>query len=140
MNRRDFLLLTATVSLAPALPAHAGFDTGAEYEPGMVDALLAEGRTVFLDFSASWCSTCRAQANIIKALKEENPAYDAQVAFISVDWDTYGNGELSRRLSIPRRSTLVVLSGEEELGRIVAGTGRAEIKALMDIALSAAMA
>ena len=47
-------------------------------------------------------------------------------------------GELSRMLNIPRRSTLVVLKGEQELGRLVAQTGKAEIKALMDTALGAA--
>lgn len=34
--------------------------------------------------------------------------------------------------SIPRRSTLIVLRGDEELGRIVAGTSEAQIKGLMD--------
>lgn len=140
MHRRDFLLLTASVSLAPALPAHAGFATGVDYTEGMVDDLLAQGRTVFVDFSAIWCSTCRAQANVIISLKQENPAYDQAIAFVSVDWDTYGNGALSRRLNIPRRSTLVVLKGDRELGRIVAGTSRTEIKALMDTALAAASA
>ena len=32
---------------------------------------------------------------------------------------------------------LVVLKGDKELGRIVAGTGKDEIKALMDVALAA---
>jgi hypothetical protein len=41
-------------------------------------------------------------------------------------------------MKIPRRSTLVVLRGNQELGRIVAQTGRDEIKALMDTALAAA--
>jgi hypothetical protein len=33
---------------------------------------------------------------------------------------------------IPRRSTLIVLRGEDELGRIVAGTSESQIKGLMD--------
>ena len=55
-----------------------------------------------------------------------------------VDWDEYGEGDLSRALKIPRRSTLVALKGREEIARIVAGTGEAEIKALFDAALAAA--
>ncbi len=140
MNRRDFLLMTMTVSLTPALPARAGFDTGVNYTEGLVEQLLAEGRTVFVDFSASWCGTCRVQAGIINALKAENPAYERAVSFVSVDWDTFGSGMLSRELNIPRRSTLVVLKGDQELGRIVAGTSKAEIKALMDTAVAAATA
>jgi len=61
------------------------------------------------------------------------------VTFIDVDWDAYGDSDLAQRLNIPRRSTLVVLRGDQELGRIVAGTSRADIQALMDVALSAAI-
>jgi len=138
MFRRDFLILTAAVSMVPALPALAGFDTGIEYEPGMVTKRLAAGETLFLDFSASWCSTCRAQASVIKTLQAENPAYLDNVTFVSIDWDSYADDDLTKSLNIPRRSTLVVLKGNQELGRIVAGTSRKDIKALMDTALGAA--
>jgi thiol-disulfide isomerase/thioredoxin len=106
----------------------------------MAKKALAEGKTVFLDFSATWCSTCAAQDRVITALRGENPDYDANITFIKVDWDDYGNGDLSNGLKIPRRSTLVVLKGDKELGRIVAGTARKQIKKLMDTALSASMA
>jgi hypothetical protein len=36
------------------------------------------------------------------------------------------------RRSIPRRSTLLVLRGNQELGRIVAGTSATDIRQLMD--------
>ena len=68
-----------------------------------------------------------------------NPAYEENVAFIDVDWDTWKDDMIVAEMNIPRRSTLVVLKGTEELGRIVAGTGRDEIKALMDTALAAAV-
>jgi len=41
-------------------------------------------------------------------------------------------------LGVPRRSTLIVLKGDKELGRIVADTSKSSIKALMDTALTAA--
>jgi len=110
------------------------------YQPGMVEAELAAGKTVFLDFKASWCSTCAAQERVIAALKAENPAYERAITFIDVDWDDFGDDALTQRLNIPRRSTLVVLKGDAELGRIVAGTAKAEIKALMDLALAGANA
>jgi thiol:disulfide interchange protein len=93
---------------------------------------------VFLDFKASWCSTCAAQERVITALRAENPAYDQAISFINVDWDQWGDGDLVQSLNIPRRSTLVVLKGDQELGRIVAGTAEDEIKALLDLALAAA--
>lgn len=137
MNRRHFLASTAALALAP-LAARAG--VGTPYTPGLVDAELAAGKTVFVDFFATWCSTCAAQTRQITALLAENPAYEQAISFVVVDWDEHGNGELSRRLNIPRRSTLVVLKGDAELGRIVAGTGKAEIKGLLDTALAAATA
>lgn len=134
MNRRDFLAITAAVSLAMPTLAQAG----TTYSPDLLKAELASGKIVFLDFKASWCSTCKAQERVIKALQADNPDYAKNISFIDVDWDEWGKGDLVRQLNIPRRSTLVVLKGDAELGRIVAGTGKAEIKALMDAALAAA--
>lgn len=134
MNRRDFIALSTAATLTPlALSAKV-----VDYTPGMAQKALASGKTVFLDFSATWCSTCAAQDRVINALRSENPAYDANITFIKVDWDDYGNGKLSNALKIPRRSTLVVLKGDKELGRIVAGTAKKQIRKLMDTALTAA--
>lgn len=140
MNRRDFMILTGAVSLLPALAPLSANAALLDYTPGLVEERLAAGDTVFLDFKASWCSTCAAQARVLAALKAANPAYDAAITFINVDWDTYGDDALTLRLNIPRRSTLVVLKGQDELGRIVAGTATEEIQALMDLALGAAAA
>lgn len=139
MHRRTFLATaTAAAAVTAAGPALAG--VGTPYTPGLVDKELAAGKTVFLDVYTSWCTTCRAQERRINALLESNPAYSANISFIAMDWDVHANSELSKRLAIPRRSTLVVLKGDDELGRIVAGTSEKEIKALMDTALSAATA
>ena len=137
MNRRDFLIATsaAAVTLAMPLAAHAA---ARDYSPELLAAELAAGKTVFLDFKASWCSTCAAQERVITALMADNPAYAANISFINVDWDQWGKSDIVTQMKIPRRSTLVVLKGDQELGRIVAQTGKAEIKALMDTALSAA--
>ena len=133
MKRRDFLAGSAAILVAgPALAK--------PYVPGPVGQELAAAKTVFLDFKASWCTTCAAQERVINALKAENPAYEQAISFSEVDWDEYGRSDLATSLNIPRRSTLVVLKGNRELGRIVAGTGRAQIKALMDTALAAATA
>lgn len=140
MQRRDFLRLTAGVTLMPALVPGAVRADGVAYVPGLVENRLAAGETLFVDFKASWCSTCAAQDRVIAALKAENPDYDQAITFIDVDWDQYADDPLSVRLNIPRRSTLVVLKGDQELGRIVAGTARAEIARLMDVALAAAAA
>ncbi len=137
MKRREFLIVSA--GAAATLPMAATAEL-LDYTPGLVKERLAAGDTVFLDFKASWCTTCKAQERVINALKADNPAYDQAITFINVDWDDYGNSALSRDLNIPRRSTLVVLKGDQELGRIVAQTSKAQIQELMDSALSAATA
>ena len=75
-----------------------------------------------------------------RAAAKLNPAYGDAITFINVDWDQHSNSELARTLKIPRRSTLVVLKGDQELGRIVAGTSKSKIKDLLDTALTAATA
>lgn len=134
MKRRTFMALAAASVTVPNL----GWAADQTYRPGLVDELLADGQTVFVDFYTSWCSTCRAQKRVIDALREENPDYDAKIAFVRVDWDIYSKDDLSARLDIPRRSTLVALKGNMMLGKIVAGTSRRDIKTLMDAALTAA--
>jgi len=134
MKRRNFLILSASAALAPL----SAMGEPTHYLPGLVDQALADGKTVFLDFKASWCGTCKTQERVMEALKAENPAYEEAVTFFMVDWDAYRNAAITFDLNIPRRSTLVVLKGDQELGRIVAGTARDEIKALMDVALAAA--
>ncbi len=133
MLRRTFLATAAAFAALPALAA-----TGRSYEKGLVEKELKAGKTVFIDFYTDWCTTCRAQAKTISALKAENPAYEKNISFIAVDWDIHSKSDLARRLNIPRRSTLVVLKGDKELGRIVAGTRKSEIKTLLDTALQAA--
>ncbi len=137
MFRRAFLATSAAFLAAGT--ALAGGGTRA-YTPGLVNKELKDGNTVFIDFYTDWCTTCRSQRRTIEALKATNPAYADNIVFVNVDWDQYSNSKLARKLNIPRRSTLVVLSGNKELGRIVAGTGKSQIKALLDTALAAAVA
>lgn len=134
MNRRTILSLAAALAMTPLTALAAPLD----YAPGLTKERLAAGETVFLDFKASWCGTCRAQENVLKKLKAGNPAYEANITFINVDWDTYGDSIMADKLKIPRRSTLVVLKGDKEIGRIVADTSERNIKKLMDAALGAA--
>lgn len=59
-----------------------------------------------LDFSATWFSNCDAQDRAINALRAENPAYNANISFIKVDWCNFGKCMLSNALLIPRRASL----------------------------------
>ena len=133
MHRRDFLMLTAAVSLAP-WAAKADF---IPYAVGVAEDAMARGDRIILDFHATWCSTCARQMRVMDQLRTENPAYDAQLTLINVDWDHFGNSPLVHRFAVPRRSTIIALKGETELARTVAGTSVTEIRALFDAALNA---
>lgn len=129
MKRRHVLALALAAAAAPYAALAGDF---VDYKPGVIESALEDGKTVFVDYSATWCSTCKRQERVINALRAEDPAYDAAMTFVKVDWDTYKNHEITVFREIPRRSTLIVLRGDDELGRLVAGTSKSQIKGLMD--------
>lgn len=131
MNRRHFLTAASAFALLP-VAARAAF---VNYTPGLIDAALRDGKTVFVDYSATWCSTCKRQERVLAELMAANPAYAEAMTFVKVDWDTYSKDPVTTSRGIPRRSTLLVLRGDAELGRIVAGTSTEEIKKLLDTGL-----
>ena len=135
MQRRHFLLATAALSILPQFGA-ARSDAWLEYREGLVRSLLEDGETVFLDFWASWCATCRAQERVVSELLQQNPAYEANIRFVVVDWDVWSRHAIATNLRIPRRSTLVMLRGNRELGRVVAETKVSAIKELLDLGLA----
>jgi len=137
VKRRSFIAGTAATLLGASKLSLAGMSS-TEYTPGLIKEKLAAGETVFVDYAASWCSTCARQERVISDLRAAHPEFDENISFVKVDWDTYGTHEVTTSRNIPRRSTLILLKGDEELGRIVAGTGSDEIKALLDLAISAA--
>ncbi len=134
MNRRHFLMCTAVALAAPSVVMAAGGET-LDYVPGLIEEKLAAGETVLVDFAADWCSTCKRQERVIADLRKANPALDEHITFIRVDWDEYGSTEVATSRNIPRRSTLLLLKGDQELGRIIAGTQSAEIEALLNTGL-----
>ena len=133
MDRRTFLTVSTA---AMAVPGAALTLTGRSAEPQEVLEALGRGETVFVDFYTDWCTTCRAQERAVNALKKDNPAYEQAMTFLSIDWDQHAGSDLSKALNIPRRSTLVVIRLQADqtflMDRIVAGTRKSEIKALLD--------
>jgi thioredoxin 1 len=69
---------------------------------------------------------------VLSQLRASSPRYNNGITFIRVDWDTYKRKSVTTSRRIPRRSTLVLIKGGKEVGRIVAGTSKSRIKALLD--------
>jgi len=133
ITRRHLLAGLAGVSLS-VLAAGRGFALEfIDYTGSELEGLAASGKPYIINFHATWCPTCAAQQRVLDALQSESAAY-AAIPILRVDWDSYGNSELARGLAIPRRSTLVLMQGNEELGRLVAETRKAQIAALLDLA------
>jgi thiol-disulfide isomerase/thioredoxin len=109
-----------------------------EYTPGLIQEALAEGKVVFVDYGTDWCTTCAAQKRAIEKLRGENAAYDQNILFVHVNYDDYGTHAVATERNIPRRSTLILLKGNEEHGRIVASANPGKIKDLMDQGLALA--
>ncbi len=133
MKRRQFIIAAATTPLfAPFVLAGTNTVT---FAPGIVQEMLAAGQTVHVDFFASWCPTCRAQERVLEGLRTKFPVYNDNIEFVILNWDLYSRAEISLKHNIPRRSTLLLLRGDQELGRNVAGTSYGSIKRLLDLAL-----
>ncbi len=133
LSRRGLFVIGLAGFMANvSLPALAG--NVVVYAPPVLEDAVASGKPYLLDFSATWCGTCEAQERVLDGLQAESSAYN-DIPILRVDWDTYRSGELVAALAIPRRSTLVMMLGENELGRVVAQTGKSAIAALLDLGL-----
>lgn len=135
ITRRHLLAGFAGVSLLSLMAGPSMALMIIPYTGTEVEALAQTGEPYIINFYATWCSTCAAQQRVLDTLQAENAAY-AQIPIIRVDWDEYGNSELARGLAIPRRSTLVMMRGTSELGRLVAETRKDRISGLFDLAMS----
>ncbi|UJW87580.1 thioredoxin family protein [Devosia sp. SL43] len=132
LDRRTALALLAGVAAFAATGAAKALDVVPYSEDALAEA-AASGKPYLIDFYATWCSTCAAQQRVLESLAAESAAY-AAIPIIQVDWDQHSRGELVARMGIPRRSTLVLMSGTTELGRLVAETRSDRIAGLLDLA------
>ncbi len=69
-----------------------------EYSPETVDALLAEGKTVFANFTADWCITCKVNERVaLDRPKVVSLFNEMDVVAVKGDW-TNRNEEIARTL------------------------------------------
>ena len=72
---------------------------------------------------------------MLKALRASSPKYNEAIRFILVDWDTYKNDAIARDYNVRNRSTLIMLKGGQELGRVSFSSSRGAIEPLFEAAI-----
>ena len=121
------------VIVSALLLTSAALTHAIEFQPYSAAALAAAQKAdkpVALHFHADWCPTCRAQDKVLQALKAE-PGLDVTV--LKVNYDT--EKDLKRQYKIQSQSTMVILRGDKERGRLVGDTTEAGIRTALKSAL-----
>ncbi len=91
---RRWGMLIAGLTLAASLST--GFQASLEdtkkldwlvFEPGLVETLVAEGKPVFLDFTADWCTSCKANELVTLSRSDVQVRFqELEVVLVKADW------------------------------------------------------
>ncbi|HET7756375.1 MAG TPA: thioredoxin family protein [Steroidobacteraceae bacterium] len=123
--------MLGSLALLLALVAAPAFGAEVPYDAAAFQKLLAGGRPVAVDFYASWCPTCRAQAPLLKSLAAE-PQF-ASLTLLVADFDI--EKALCKSLNVTEQSTLIVFRNGKEVARSTGDTSRAGLTRLLLAAL-----
>ena len=96
-----------------------------------VKAAMSEGKKIVVTWKTEWCSTCNVQKRVLDNILTDQPTLTKKIMFLNLNWDKYGKHSFTKNLNIPRRSTIVLFKGTEEIGRLIAATNRSEIEKLI---------
>jgi len=81
-------IAVALVGRVPAAAAETGAADGWEpFDPARVEALVADGRPVFVDYTAAWCLTCQVNKRTTLRTADVEAAFvRAGVVRVEADW------------------------------------------------------
>ena len=114
-----------------AILAGNAFAAEAPFEAARFQTLLSTGQPVAIDFYASWCPTCRAQAPLLKALTKQ-PEFHGLTLLVA-DFDT--ETRLRKDLNVGMQSTVVVFRHGAEVARSTGDTSEAGLARLLRTAI-----
>ena len=123
----SFVLALAVVA-TPVLILPASAAEQVSYSPAALKAAQDAGKPVVVDVSATWCSTCKAQAPLVQSLLRDPKFKD--LVLVHVDFDK--QKALLRRLGVREQSTFIAYKGSKEVGRSTGDTDKGSIEKLFD--------
>jgi len=95
-------------SSAPTSEVDSAETAWRSYSPGTIEELRAEGRPVFVDFTAAWCLTCQVNKRRVLTTETIQEAFDDKnVALVRADW-TNRDPEITKALRSHGRSGVPV--------------------------------
>ena len=95
-------------SAASADPSSDAETEWRSYSPETIESLRAEGRPVFVDFTAAWCLTCQVNKRRVLSAETVRSAFDENnVALVRADW-TNRDPEITEALQSHGRSGVPV--------------------------------
>ena len=107
------IIAVAAVAAAPA--------SAAEVRPFTAQAFTAAqraGRPILVDVYADWCSTCRAQQQVLDPLLKRSEFKNLLVLRVNFD----KQAPVWRSMGVRQQSTMIVFKGRNEVAREVGDT------------------
>ena len=102
-----------------------------KYDATAFKAAQSSNKSILVDVSATWCSTCKAQHKVLDSLAKR-PEFSDIVVF-EVDFDT--QKDALNTFNARWQSTLIAFRGERETKRLVGDTATESIEDLLKSSL-----
>jgi thioredoxin 1 len=127
INRRTALLGLASILPSTQLFAQTAGATSTKFTPAAFEAAQVANKSIFIEVSAPWCPTCKAQKAVLTPLKAK--ADYKNIVFFDIDFDSQKN--ILANFRVTQQSTLIAMKGKQEVSRSVGETKAEAIEALL---------
>jgi thiol:disulfide interchange protein DsbD len=106
-RRSSTFAAVALAAIALSIPLYHSKETTLVWQPysqQVLDKARADGRPVFIDFTASWCLSCQVNERLVLRSREVQRQFRAHdVMLLKADWTRY-DPEITKQLTSLNRS------------------------------------